>query len=61
MMRTLFVEGLSNRALGGINDIQVNFRETSFVYKPKNMLIRTTLAMKDLESSDTVSTEFNYL
>ena len=57
----MFVEGLSNRALGGINDIQVNFRETSFVYKPKNMLIRTTLAMKDLESSDTVSTEFNYL
>ena len=61
-MRTVFVEGPSNKAFGGgISDMKVNFRETSFVYKPKNMLYRTTLAMKDEQSSDTVSTEFNYL
>ena len=47
MMRTVFVEGPSNRAFAGINEMKVNFRETSFVYKPRNVLYKTTLAIKD--------------
>ena len=38
----------------------MNFRDTSFIYKPhRNTLYRA--GMKDEASSDTVSTEFNYL
>ena len=66
MMRTVFVEN-SKQAFGAqgmldsIKDVKVNFRDTNYVYKPKAPMMRTTLAIKDEASSDTVSTEFNYL
>ena len=70
-MRTVFVEeGLAkNReAFGGQGmhdankDVKVNFGDTSFIYKPhRNTLYRSNYAMKEENSSDTVSTEFNYL
>ena len=40
-----------------------NFRQTGYASKPKqhNHMLRTTMGLKDEASSDTVSTEFNYL
>ena len=37
------------------------FHETGFLTKTKNHMLRTTLGLRDEASSDTVSTEFNYL
>ena len=47
--------------LESIKDVRVNYRDTTLMFKPKAPMMRTTLAMKDEASSDTVSTEFNYL
>ena len=47
--------------LESIKDVRVNYRDTTLMFKPKAPMMRTTLAIKDEASSDTVSTEFNYL
>ena len=41
--------------------MHIKFRETGYYPKVKNHMLRTTLGLRDEASSDTVSTEFNYL
>ena len=46
---------------GSITDVNISFRESSYGRKLKNNMLRTTYGLRDEASSDTVSTEFNYL
>lgn len=46
---------------GSIKDVNISFRESSYGKKLKNNMLRTTYGLRDEASSDTVSTEFNYL
>ena len=41
--------------------MQNQYRVTGGLPRTKNYMLRTTLGLKDETSSDTVSTEFNYL
>ena len=73
MNRTVFVEGHKRRflpnqtqhndgtLLSNMGNVRVNFRDTGNVPKIHNHMLRTTFGLKDEASSDTVSTEHNYL